>query len=454
MTTNNITNNNIDQLNPQIFSSIRLEDIRLGKIFKYGDGHYMINIYNSLEPTEISALEKDKRRQETTEEHSKLVIQTPLLYIPHGIVYFSGNSTEKPNLYMVMQNYENDEQIEKFEEWIIALEKHIFELIKLKRVLGITETTHQKCAIIKEKTGSSSKIANRNTKNLYAPINKSVSKCVISLIGKRDKILFDWNIPTPTYGVSLIWIKNVWIKGGKWGINLFTYACKVMDSHILEPRYIMDNFNLDNKNVRADDINKYFTNNSLPNMGNIDDINTMGKHEEYGKYYKMLKMGVPRDAVKHKLQSVGINPDIIDFPEYAPITTVLHLLSQGKSSADFNGNYKGGLNNVSNNSLNIIIGSGIPPPPPPPFPPINGNSGGNSGYMVNNINISNTNTRSALFSSIASGNFKLKKMDPNDVRCNSDNSGNNRKNNPNELKVPSLAEITGALAKLRKVVIE
>lgn len=443
-----MANSNIDQINPQIFSSIKFEDIRLGKIFKYGDGHYMINIYNSLNQTEISTLEKDKRRQETTEEHSKLVIQTPLLYIPNGIVYHSMNSTEKPNLHMVMQNYENDDQVSKFEEWLNELENHIFELIKLKRVLGINNTSHQKNSIIKSK---SNKNNNQNSNNLYTPINKTVSKCVISLIGKRDKILFDWNIPTPTYGVSLIWIKNIWIKGNKWGINLFTYACKVMDSHILEPRYIMDNFNLDNKNVRAEDINSYFTGNSLPNTSNINDINTMGKHEEYGKYYKMLKMGVPREAVKHKLQSIGINPDIIDFPDYAPITTVLHLLSQGKTAGDFNKYYKSGNNKNSSDIGSCGIGAGIPPPPPPP-PSLDGN--------INNI--SGGNARSALFSSIASGNFKLKKMDPNDVRSsgsggNSNNSGggnSNKKNNPNELKVPSLAEITGALAKLRKVVIE
>ena len=449
-----MANSNIDQINPQIFSSIKFEDVRLGKIFKYGDGHYMINIYNSLNQTEISALEKDKRRQETTEEHSKLIIQTPLLYIPNGIVYHSMNSTEKPNLHMVMQNYENDDLIGKFEEWLNELENHIFELIKLKRVLGINNTSHQKNSIIKSK---SNKNNNQNSNNLYTPINKTVSKCIISLIGKHDKILFDWNIPTPTYGVSLIWVKNIWIKGNKWGINLFTYACKVMDSHILEPRYIMDNFNLDNKNVRAEDINSYFTGNSLPNTSNINDINTMGKHEEYGKYYKMLKMGVPREAVKHKLQSVGINTDIIDFPDYAPITTVLHLLSQGKTANDFNKYYKSGnksdnkSGNINNNDIvSGGIGAGIPPPPPPP-PSLDGN--------INSINnISGGNARSALFSSIASGNFKLKKMDPNDIRSGSNSVGNsnnsNKKNNPNELKVPSLSEITGALAKLRKVVIE
>ena len=442
-TTSNLPKN---ELNPQLFSSIQLENIRLGKIFKYGDGHYMINIYNSLDAAEISALEKDKRRQETTDEHSKLVVQTPLLYIPHGVVYFSANSAEKPNLHMVMQNYENDDQIAKFQEWLNNLEKHMFELLKSKRVLGITDSSHTKYSIIKDKS-------DKYNKNLYTPINKATSKCVISIIGKRDKLLFDWDIPTPTYGVSLIWIKNIWIKGGKWGINLFTYACKVMDSHILEPRYIMDNFNLDNKSVRAEDINRYFTGNSLPNTNNIDDINTMGKHEEYGKYYKMLKMGVPREAVRHKLQSVGINPAMLDFPEYAPITTVLHLLSQGKSAADFikysKGNNSGGNNSGSSGGNGISNTSGIPPAPPM-FPPPDVSSGA-----------SPPNIRGALFSSIASGNFKLKKMDPNKIKSDSSGnsgknkgSGNGNGNNPNELKVPSLSEITGALAKLRKVVME
>ena len=75
---------------------------------------------------------------------------------------------------------------------------------------------------------------NSSTK-ILVPINMNISKCILNDDIKKSKFLFNWEIPVPTYGISIIWIKNIWIKNNKWGINLFMYASRVMNSHILDP---------------------------------------------------------------------------------------------------------------------------------------------------------------------------------------------------------------------------
>ena len=97
------------------------------------------------------------------------------------------------------------------------------------------------------------------------------------------------------------------------------YAMRAMCSHILDPITFMGT-TLDNKNIKP-----------------IDIINTFHKDEkmsilvcdvpEYAVYYKMLKMGIPKNAVKHKMTLQNLNTRIIDFQPNTPYITVLHYLN-------------------------------------------------------------------------------------------------------------------------------
>ena len=86
-------------------------------------------------------------------------------------------------------------------------------------------------SIIKQKNAN----YKNSTTKLLVPINTNISKCILNDDIKKSKILFNWEIPVPTYGISIIWVKNIWVKNNKWGINLFMYASRVMNSHILDP---------------------------------------------------------------------------------------------------------------------------------------------------------------------------------------------------------------------------
>ena len=117
-------------------------NIKLGKTFKYslGDNYYLTNIYyinqlhdptSNISPSNIS--EKINKSQDTIDEKTKLIIQTPLMYLPNSIIYFN----EKPFLELSFNNEENDKDINEFKIWISTLEDYIFKLIKKRTTLGI-----------------------------------------------------------------------------------------------------------------------------------------------------------------------------------------------------------------------------------------------------------------------------------------------------------------------------
>jgi len=394
------------------------KNIKLGKTFKYSLGNdnnyhltniYYINNTNNTNNTNTSLpKETESKKQDAIDDKSKLIIQTPLMYIPNSMIYFN----EKPFLELSFNNEENDKNVSEFKEWILNLEDYIFKLIKKRTTLGLEKSNF--CSILKVNnsfTGRANKI--------IVPININVSKCILNddCNNKRSKILFNWEIPVPTYAMSIIWIKNIWIKKGKWGINLFMYASRVMNSHILDPIEFMDLDNTTNKSIKPNDIIKQFK----------DDKNSsiqIGQVPEYMMYFKMLKMGIPKEAVKQKMSILNLDPRYIDYPDTTPYVTFIHYISNPKL-----GPYIKQNNDIVNNNI------------PNPI-----------------INIPNkSNIQLDLLKNISGGGFKLKKVTPVD---NSVDNSNNVKDKiisrlansgSNRLKVPSLGDIQSALSRLKKV---
>ena len=234
-------------------SSIDNKNIKLGKTFKYGDNYHLTNIYymdsgnaeSSSGNADSRIKENESQRQDKVDEKTKFIIQTPLMYVPNSMIYFN----EKPFLELSFNNEENDKDVLEFKKWFLNLEEYIFKLIKRRTTLGITKDSKINSVI---KNGY-----NNTSTKLLVPININVSKCILNDDGKRNKILFNWEIPVPTYAISIIWIKNIWVKKGKWGLNLFMYASRVMNSHILDPIDFMGQ-DIDNKSIKTFDvINKF-----------------------------------------------------------------------------------------------------------------------------------------------------------------------------------------------------
>jgi hypothetical protein len=383
------------------------KNIRLGKTFKYGDRFHLTNIYyfpNSSTNGNTEIKEKETTRQDAVDDKTKLIIQTPLMFIPNSMVYFN----EKPFLELSFNNEDNDKDVQEFKNWFNQLEEYIFKLIKRRTSLGISKDNLISC--IKAGNG-------RVSTKLVVPINLNVSKCVLNDDGKRNKILFNWEIPVPTYGISIVWIKNIWVKKDKWGVNLFMYATRVMNSHVLDPVDFLG-LDTDNKSIRTIDvINKFQKDEKMSIL--------VGQVPEYTMYFKMLKLGIPKDAVKQKMSLLGIDSRIIDYPENAPYVSVLHYIS--------NPHLTYSASSIPPPPPMMLLNGGAPPPPPP----------------LQLLTLGANTSRSNLLNEISSGGFKLKKVDPKDkILSKLANS------NPTGLKVPTLSDIQGALARLKRVEID
>ena len=412
------------------------KNIKIGKTFKYSLGsdsnYHLTNIYyinpnssttsTSTTPTPNSSTspnENENKKQDAIDDKTKLIIQTPLMYIPNKIIYFN----EKPFLELSFNNEENDKDVSEFKKWITNLEDYIFKLIKKRTSLCIEKSNM--CSILKTNTNINTNINKyNNTNKLIVPINTNVSKCILNddCNNKKSKILFNWEIPTPTYAISIIWVKNIWVKKGKWGINLFMYTSRVMNSHMLDPIEFMGlDININNKSIKTQDITKLFK----------DDTNAsiqIGQVPEYTMYFKMLKMGIPKDAVKQKMSLLNLDTRYIDYPDTTPYITVMHYISNPNLGPYIKPN-NNSLQNISNNISNNISTLPIRPNMP--------------------------NMQLDLLKNISGGGFKLKKISDN-LSINEDSTKEKIlsklvKSSSNGLKVPSLGDIQGALSKLRKV---
>jgi hypothetical protein len=198
-----------------------------------------------------------------------------------------------------------------------------------------------------------------------------------------------------------------------------------MNSHVLDPVDFLG-VDCDNKSVRTVDvINKFHKDEKMSIL--------VGQVPEYTMYFKMLKLGIPRDAVKQKMTLLGIDARVIDYPETAPYASVLHYISNPHLTYT-----PPPANGIPPPPPPPPSHMGIPPPPPPPppFPGIHGSS----------VDGNNT-SRAGILNAINTGGFKLKKVDTDQVKKDKVLANTN----PTGLKVPSLMDIQGALAKLKKV---
>ena len=410
--------------------NINNNNIKLGKTFKYslGENYYLTNIYYVQTPTPTPThiptpipiiKEKIEKKQDSIDDKTKLIIQSPLMYMPNSIIYFN----EKPFLELSFNNEENDKDVTDFKDWIKKLEDYIYKLIKKRSTLNIKK--ENMVSILKPKNVN---YANSSTKILI-PINMNISKCILTDDGKKSKFLFNWEIPVPTYGISIIWIKNIWVKNGKWGINLFMYASRVMNSHILDPIDFLGLEDSNNKSIKKYEVIKQFKDDEKMSI-------QIGQVPEYIMFFKMLKIGIPKPAIKQKIELSGLDIRIIDYPETTPYATVLHYISNPKLGPYVNVKVKSTSSNdntIPNTNIDIDINTSIIKP-------------SLKLDLLKNINL---------------GGFKLKAVNTNNDDSNGNNTHkdkilNKNSNNHNHkgLKVPTLGDIQGALSKLRKVDID
>jgi hypothetical protein len=261
-----------------------------------------------------------------------VLIQTPKLFIPFGINKYKFSTNLETSLLI-------QEPAKQFKDFYISIKKldKIIEKMKIKNkiIMGKQFISCIKPAvdIFPERI-----LLNINNESSIFDLNK-------------NQINID-QITKKIYGKFIIHLSHIWINESSYGYNL-----EVIQG-MIDPKVIIKEFAF------------------------IDDEEPIDKYE---KYRKMLSVGVPKEAVKKKIELDGLDPKCIE------------------------------------NKSNIVT---LAPPPPPPIPNLNHNIG----FSKN------------LLSDLAK-NIKLKKVQVKHVE----------KKKEEDARVPSLDQISSALANLKKI---
>ena len=168
----------------------------------------------------------------------------------------------------------------------------------------------------------------KNKKNPDCPFLKTKIHCVEDKIFLKvfnsDKTLSKKQEIKPGKTIRFILhLDSIWVYKKSYGINWYIVQAEVKLPNIFHS-YVFDN------NTSSEIISN---------------------HPEYSKFFKMINVGVPKEAVKHKMIHEGLDGDIIFMDPYTLSSTILK----------------------KNNEM--LSGAAPLPPPPPPLPGMSNLSG-------------------------------------------------------------------------------
>jgi len=190
----------------------------------------------------------------------------------------------------VFLNESADAGISNFKKWLKRVETRVIKILSRRKTISLVGKEFS--SILKDDE-------NYKASKIYLTINPDKTEC----LDTNNKPIANWNFTAPCYGFFVIQLKNIWMNATKWGINLYTQGAMVLPSQLCDPPLV---------NIRHlfdDELKAY-----IP----------VGDDERYGKYFRMMKMGVPLEAVKHKMMSAA--PELIgSVMEYKPETLIINI---------------------------------------------------------------------------------------------------------------------------------
>jgi hypothetical protein len=351
-----------------------VDNISLGKQQAYHINYELIPIYYTPDKT-------IKTSQQT------LIVKTPRIFIPHSL-YTRGNNQQY--LEVVFLNEDNDPNGAFFKKWIKRVESRIVKILSRRKTIKLENKEFS--SILKEDE-------NYKASKIYLTIQSDKNEC----IDTNNKVIPLWEFTAPCYGFFVIQFKNIWVNATKWGINLYTQGAMVLPSQVNDPKQITIQHLFD------DELKLY---------------KPVIEHEDYEKYFRMLKMGVPLQAVRHKmsLANPALNSIVLTYNQDTLMINIPELNSASASSI----------------------------PPSPPTPPMlfqlqNQKHSNNASSSSSNTNHNHNpeDIRKHLLGAISAG-VQLKKV--SDTPIVKKPLVNVRK----DLMVPTLDEIRNALKNLKR----
>ena len=188
-----------------------------------------------------------------------VLIQTPKLFIPFGINKYKFSTNLEASLLL-------QEPAEQFKEFYISIKKldKIIEKMKIKNKI-IRGKQFISCIKPAVDIFPERIIFNINNESSIYDLNK-------------NQINID-HITKKIYGKFIIHLSHIWINDSSYGYNL-----EVIQA-MIDPKVIIKEFSFIEDEEPAD---------------------------HYQKYKKMLSFGVPKEAVKKKIELDGLDPNVID----------------------------------------------------------------------------------------------------------------------------------------------
>jgi hypothetical protein len=204
----------------------------------------------------------------THNSYHNLVIQTPILFIPFNISNF-----DMPNNYLDVSfnNNQYDKDIELFYQFVTHINTYFNKLKKFKKYRFVSS--------VKPKY-------NNYPERLRLNYNKKLSVSVFN--EEKTKIDISY-LKSKMYGKFLIQISNIWLnkETSQYGIIWNISQIKLYSNLIYSPYDY--SFHEENTNDFVSETNP-----------------------KYKQYFFMLKIGLGKEAVKHKLKKDNIDTKIIE----------------------------------------------------------------------------------------------------------------------------------------------
>lgn len=291
------------------------ESISLGKTYKYSIDKSFIKPYINGD---------------------RFIFQTPMLYMPyaakHVDSYNSGGiGFDNWHIDASFYNGENEPDVAEFETWLKALEYDIYKVMRKRSNLGITVG------------GKLSNLKNdeyRDCSKLVLKLDKQTNFFMLDAQGKiGSRIDYKTELKVPCYAVFIIELASIWVRknnthldtndqsgassNGKstvtWGINFIVHAAQCLPCH-LSIVTIPDLSFLPNSRLTTKHQDGQL---SAPAPSFIPSSLSNPESSFMDTYTRMLKMGIPRAAVKHKMVMAGLDPQLLDNPQNITSTPLI-----------------------------------------------------------------------------------------------------------------------------------
>ena len=218
------------------------------------------------------------------------IIQTTKCLIPNVPVIYSYNNFKFYKLKVVAHNYNFEKKTKEFVNKVEKIDTYIQNKVK-----KIYKNKYKQKNFINTSNNYNNKVY------FYFNIQFYNNKPILDIYDS-NKIQKDLNyLIEYSHAYSLIWLKNIWIKNNKIGLNWVILQMKVyLPIYKIDTCLIIDD---DDEKTQIDTSNKSM-------VLNNDDI-TYGNHPIYSKYFKMKRLRIPIPSIQQKMTLESIEPSII-----------------------------------------------------------------------------------------------------------------------------------------------